>query len=156
MLPKQMVDTPFLLDSDCSKSTKKPITFFPLFRKYIIELILATDLNGEVANPIINAFRTRARASDPSKCDVPLNLAVPADRLLCLKMVIKCSDVSHAAKPLALHQKWSELITEEFLMQIEKEDSLGLPHMFSVSRDPVKFSESQVGFHSICCPAMLP
>jgi hypothetical protein len=148
MLPKEIIDAPFLPQAGAPGASGKPIAFFPFFRKYIIELILATDLSGEVANPIINAFRARARARASPKCghDAPLDLAVPADRLLCLKMVIKCSDIGHAAKPLELHQKWSELVTEEFLMQIEKEDSLGLPHMFSVSRDPVKFSESQVGF----------
>ena len=139
MLPHKILDP-----TDRDMENERKIAFFPNFRKYIIELILATDLSGDVARPILNAFQSRAFPSVPG--EEALSFASKKDRLLCLKVVIKCADLGHAAKSLALHRRWSDLVTEEFLIQIQKENDLGLPHMFNVSKDPIKFAESQIGF----------
>ena len=40
------------------------------------------------------------------------------DVKLLLQIVLKCADVSHAAKPLKLHKIWTVLITEEFFRQV--------------------------------------
>lgn len=40
------------------------------------------------------------------------------DRLLVLKMVIKCADISNPARPLDLYKKWVDCIMEEFWSQV--------------------------------------
>jgi hypothetical protein len=51
---------------------------------------------------------------DSSKCSPNKN----EDTTLLLEMLIKCADVSHAAKPLEVHLRWTALITEEFFRQV--------------------------------------
>ena len=44
--------------------------------------------------------------------------ATPAGQLLMMQMVIKVSDIGHAAKPLQQHIVWSNLISNEFFLQV--------------------------------------
>ena len=151
MFPKEVEVEIFNKNND--KELVK-LNFRGTFRKYIIALVLATDLAAEVANPILLRFREKTKAFKLHGADnkdilarkSALNFRDSSDRLLCLKMTIKCSDIAHGAKPLELHKRWSSLVTEEFLSQTEKEKDLRLPHAFVVSRDPKKYAKSQAGF----------
>ena len=143
MFPK-VVDIEIFNDKKEKEIAKA--NFLGTFRKYIIELVLATDLAKEVADPILNLFRQKTKVIAGTNDKPSLNFHDRKDRLLCLKMTIKCSDIAHGAKPLELHKRWSKLVTEEFLSQFEKENDLRLPHAFIVSEDPVKYAKSQAGF----------
>lgn len=38
--------------------------------------------------------------------------------LLCPQFMIQCADVSHPARILRLHERWSVLISEEYYLQV--------------------------------------
>ena len=54
----------------------------------------------------------------------------PEDRLLLLKIALKCADISHTAKSSEMHFKWTERITREFHKQVRT-------FSLSFSRSPV-------------------
>jgi len=64
----------------------------------------------------------------PTTFDVMRELSGTAEgRMLIMKFIIKCSDISHPARTFPIHKRWSELIQEEFFRQGDKEAKLGLP-----------------------------
>ena len=76
-----------------------------------------------------------------------LNLQDSNDtRLDLFKILIKCSDVGHAAKTIELHKKWCSLIMEEFFTQGDTEKSLGLSVSMFCDRETTNIFKSQAGF----------
>ena len=49
------------------------------------------------------------------------------DRMMVLKMAIKCADVSHTAKLEKMHYEWTQRIIEEFYLQGDEESQFNLP-----------------------------
>ncbi len=75
-----------------------------------------------------------------------LDRAQEDNRLLLLKMSIKCSDVGHSAKALSQHLKWTERIIEEFYQQGDEERKHGLPVSPFMDRYKDNVPKAQVGF----------
>lgn len=48
------------------------------------------------------------------------------DRLLLMKMIIKCADVSNPTKEMAIYEKWIHAILEEWRFQGDQERRLGM------------------------------
>lgn len=46
---------------------------------------------------------------------------------ICMKMIVKCSDVSNSARPTNIYLKWAHLICDEFFEQGDIEKELSLP-----------------------------
>jgi hypothetical protein len=46
--------------------------------------------------------------------EVVIDMQVDINRRLALEMTLKCADIAHGAKSLALHKEWSGMITREF------------------------------------------
>lgn len=67
-------------------------------------------------------------------------------RLACV-IAIKCADLGHATRPFDLHRKWTDLVTEEFFMQGDRERALGLP--VSPLCDRRDFNLCKVGRRSV-------
>lgn len=42
----------------------------------------------------------------------------PAERHLFMQVLMKCADISHPVRPPLLHRQWSNMISEEFFMQV--------------------------------------
>ncbi len=89
--------------------------------------------------------------------DVLRELCKEADgRLLLMKIVIKCADISHPARKLPLHKRWCELIQEEFYAQGDKEKATGLQVSPGMDRDkssPRAEAKGNVGFiHFVVAP----
>lgn len=91
-------------------------------RKTTIELILATDLGAHF--DLIG--QARALLSAAENGGPPIGMDDPKDRLMRMKLAIKCADVGHAVKSWELHDMWSGKITEEFYLQGDLETRLGL------------------------------
>lgn len=68
-----------------------------LVRKFVLELILATDLTKHFN--LLGVFRTRAIQLNE------IDLEKKEDLLFCLQIGLKCADINHSAKPLDLHIK---------------------------------------------------
>lgn len=69
------------------------------------------------------------------------------DVLMALRMVIKCADIGHAAKPFAQHVEWSRRVVTEFYRQGIEEHARGLPvqQFMDVANMPA-IAGSQCGF----------
>jgi hypothetical protein len=65
-------------------------------RKIIVEMILITDMAKHFES--LNNFKHRAITKDD------LKMTESDDRLLVLKMGLKCSDLGHSAKSTELHE----------------------------------------------------
>ena len=106
------------------------------FRKICIELILATDMSKHF--DLVETFKTKyAGCADISRADIRLDL---------FKMIVKASDLGHAAKNIELHQKWCAQVIEEFYLQGDQEKVLGLPISMYCDREHTNIGKSQAGF----------
>jgi len=126
------------------------------FRKIVIELVLGTDLavNMEVMNHFkveleqhkYAAMLGMVKQDEASPEFTPDQLSTPEDRLLLMKMMIKCADIGHVARPLPYHLVWTRNVTKEFYEQGDKERDLGLPVMPFMDRTVGGLAKSQAGF----------
>lgn len=99
-------------------------------RKTVIELVLATDMAQHVE--IFNQFQNKRKTEGKIICDINQHkistthlcisgidiIGSKPDRLLTLKMVIKCADISNPARDPALYKQWVDCIMEEFWRQV--------------------------------------
>ena len=109
------------------------------FRFTIIQLVLSTDLafSGEIHATYSDALESYEQTGSVDTSDI---------RLVLMQMVLKCADVSHAAKPLKLHYEWSRRVTSEFFAQGEREKEAGVPLTAICQRASVNVADSQCGF----------
>ena len=63
-----------------------------------------------------------------------------------MTMLLKCADISHAAKSWSLHQRWTDRCQQEFASQLEKEKQMGLPISMAVEDTKAGIASSQIGF----------
>lgn len=75
-------------------------------RKLIIEMILETDMSKHFDS--LGKFRARTLNS------VDFKLSNIDDKILLLKIALKCADIGHSAKEWKLHYDWSLKVVEEF------------------------------------------
>lgn len=74
----------------------------------------SNDSNGD--SDVVGELSTHRRCGG---LIAPYARQLDSEQLVIISgMVLKCCDVSHAARPNALHRKWSNLITEEFYAQV--------------------------------------
>lgn len=106
------------------------------FRKICIELILATDMSKHF--DLLETFKT--------KYSGPADITKAETRLDLFKIIIKASDLGHAAKTIELHQKWCAQVIEEFYLQGDQEKALGLPVSMYCDRETTNIGKSQSGF----------
>lgn len=72
---------------------------------------------SRVANWLIYANRSRQDSQQSFAEFTADELADAADRLLLLKMALKCGDLGHPAKCWRAHERWAGLVAEEFYAQ---------------------------------------
>jgi 3',5'-cyclic-nucleotide phosphodiesterase len=111
-----------------------------LVRKIVIELVLATDMAKHF--DFLGNFRAKLKSGASmaeTVCDVE-------ERIYLMKIIIKCSDIGHAAKIQEIHEKWSAKVCEEFFTQGDMEKERGLPISMYCDRDSTDIAKSQAGF----------
>ena len=74
-----------------------------------MEMILETDMAKHFE--ALGRFRSRAL----SLSEVPLTNV--DDKMLLLKIGLKCADTGHSSKKWELHYSWSSKVVEEFFLQ---------------------------------------
>ena len=67
-------------------------------------------------------------------------------RVICMKMIMKSSDVSNCARSTNIYLKWVDRICEEFYEQGDIEKDLGLPISPFMDRRITQINKSQIGF----------
>lgn len=110
---------------------------FKEFRKIVIDLVLATDLQQHF--DLVGSLRTRMASKS-------INVNNNDDLMLHLKLAIKVSDLGHCAKHVGIHQNWTGRIMEEFFMQGDREKAAGLPISAFMDRETTVKAKSQRGF----------
>ncbi|GIM01925.1 hypothetical protein Vretimale_6639 [Volvox reticuliferus] len=70
-----------------------------------------------------------------------------AERTLSLQIFLKAADLGHLGEELGVHQRWVRSLEEEFFLQGDKEQQLGLPISPLFDRSKQGVSKSQVGFY---------
>ena len=132
-----------------------PIEAYHFVRNIIIELVLATDMSKHFE--IINAFKNKI-IDLPEHQSLQKNdsttLPASTDKLLALKMAIKCADLSHTAAPWNEHKKWVILLQEELWNQGERENSLGLKTSILTDKNKKGLLSSQDGFFEMLAVPM--
>jgi len=126
-----------LLQTGNNIFSQLPAKQYKPIRKTIIEMVLATDLSQHF--DIVGQFKTQFKGNRIDK-------TAPQDRLLVLRMALKCGDLGHAAKSLEQHKQWVARITEEFYRQGDNERKHGLPISPFMDRQTANLPQSQVGF----------
>ncbi|GFH09652.1 phosphodiesterase [Haematococcus lacustris] len=114
-----------------------------VIRRYVIELVLATDMKqaGSLPTPppLANMGNKGQGVMDDDL------------RLLTLQMVMKVSDLGHLAHAKDVHRRWVQLLEEELFRQGDLEVAAGLPVSPLMDRTKAGVTRSQAGFFSLVC-----
>ncbi|ESN94429.1 hypothetical protein HELRODRAFT_68834, partial [Helobdella robusta] len=105
---------------------------FKEFRALVIEIVLATDMS----------FHFQQLKNMKNLLTTPENI----DKPKALSLLVHCADISHPGKNWRLHEKWTNLLVEEFFRQGDREAELDLPISPLCDRKNTIVAESQIGF----------
>lgn len=117
------------------------------FRRLVIDMVLATDMSKHMA--LLADLKTMVESKKVSRQNnevSSLSLDTYSDKILIMKNLIHCADLSNPTKPLALYQTWVDKIMEEFFRQGDLERSKGLDISPMCDRLTATVAKSQVGF----------
>ncbi|KAK0138453.1 High affinity cGMP-specific 3',5'-cyclic phosphodiesterase 9A [Merluccius polli] len=104
-------------------------------RAGMIKCILATDMARH--NEILNKFKVTLPVFDFKTKDHKEGL---------MKIMVKVSDISNEARPMAVAEPWLDCLLQEFFNQSDTEKLKGLPVTPFMDRDKVSKPSSQTGF----------
>jgi len=141
----------------CNILKSLPFVEYSKIRKILIDLVLSTDL--AVHFELMGLFKRKLQGNSinagtqsvsPSNTNSPappaLDVSVEEDKNMIMQILLKCGDLSHPSRPRKLHLKWSELVTEEFFQQGDRERALNLPPSMFMDRHSTNLAQSQIGF----------
>merc|ERR1712134_207185 len=113
------------------------------FRSLVIEMVMATDMKSHFS--ILDSFKMfqKARQEDPKSVKILTEMR----NVFCLAM--KVADLFHCSRPLEMHHRWVDLITEEFFTQGDLEMEKGMKISPGMDRSQPPGPLQQVGFTEI-------
>jgi len=116
---------------------------FLKFRALVIEMVLATDMKSHFE--ILDSFRRFQKA----KSEGSTSQDSCSEMRTVFPLAMKIADLIHCARPLEVHHRWVDLITEEFFIQgdLEKDKSMKVSPGMDRSQTPGPLQ--QVGFTEI-------
>ncbi|XP_062236303.1 high affinity cGMP-specific 3',5'-cyclic phosphodiesterase 9A-like [Platichthys flesus] len=101
----------------------------------MIKCILATDMARH--NEILNRFRSIQSVFDFSNKE---------HKEVLMNILLKVSDISNEARPMAVAEQWLDCLLQEFFNQSDTEKQKGLPVSPFMDRDKVSKPSSQTSF----------
>ncbi|XP_075687273.1 dual specificity calcium/calmodulin-dependent 3',5'-cyclic nucleotide phosphodiesterase 1A [Rhinoderma darwinii] len=101
-------------------------------RTLVIEMVLSTDMSGHFQQ--IKTMRNTLQQPEG------------IDKSKAMSLILHAADISHPAKTWDMHQRWTDLLMEEFFRQGDKEAELGLPFSPLCDRKSTLVAQSQIGF----------
>jgi len=125
---------------------------YRVVRKRIVECVLATDMARHAKSLAamkikLENFKPRNNGSYLSFLITEVTEESKFDRQQeILNYIIHSSDISNAAKPFNICEKWTDLVMTEFFLQGDLEKSLNLPISFLCDRNTVNIPKSQISF----------
>lgn len=126
---------------------------YNVFRKRIIETIIATDMfyHGKVVSSLKNKlfnWKELKKINEDELLINPNSKTLFDDQQEIINLAVHGADISHNTKPFKLSEKWTELLTEEFHVQGDNEKNIGLPISFLCDRQLTNVPKSQISFIS--------
>lgn len=116
---------------------------FYTFRSLVIDMVLATDMKSHFS--ILDSFKRFQKA----KKEDPKSVSVNTEISNVLAIAIKAADLIHCARPLEVHHKWVDYITEEFFIQGDLEKDKEMKISPGMDRSIPSGALQQVGFTEI-------
>ncbi|XP_058478531.1 high affinity cGMP-specific 3',5'-cyclic phosphodiesterase 9A-like [Solea solea] len=104
-------------------------------RAGMIKCILATDMARH--NEILNKFKSIQSVFDFTNKE---------HKEVLMKIIVKVSDISNEARPMAVAEPWLDCLLQEFFNQSDTEKLKGLPVTPFMDRDKVSKPSSQTSF----------
>ncbi|KRY21865.1 putative 3',5'-cyclic phosphodiesterase pde-4 [Trichinella patagoniensis] len=132
-----------LQETDCDILTGFSKKHRQLFRRIVIDTVLATDMSKHMS--LLADLKTMVETKKVSGPGVP-SLEKYSDRIQVLQNMIHIADLSNPAKPITLYQQWIDRLLEEYWKQGDRERELGLEISPMCDRRNVSREKSQVGF----------
>lgn len=125
-------------------------------RESIIDMVLATEMTKhfEHLSKFVNVLKTVVPNEEleddkqPESCqEVLMTMSSPENVKLVKRMLIKCADISNAARPTKLCVEWATRITEEYCRQTDEEKAKALPVVMpTFDRTTMSLPKAQMGF----------
>ncbi|XP_076305123.1 high affinity cAMP-specific and IBMX-insensitive 3',5'-cyclic phosphodiesterase 8B-like isoform X2 [Tachypleus tridentatus] len=127
---------------------------YQFVRESIIDMVLATEMSKhfEHLSKFVNVLKTVVPNEEMDdkqleSCPEVLAMSSPDNVKLVKRMLIKCSDISNAARPTKLCIEWATRITEEYCRQTDEEKAKGLPVVMpTFDRTTISIPKAQMGF----------
>ena len=121
-------------------------------RKRIIEAVLATDMANH--SKLVAIITSRLYYHNKDNKQLSLSQILDENKDInkfeiqqdYINFIVHSIDIGHAAKPFNLEMKWSDVVTQEFLNQGDKEKSMNLAISFLCDRKTSNLPNSQIGF----------
>lgn len=115
----------------------------------IVQIILSTDMAKHFVHLNQMNQLVDSQEFDPA--------VIAEHRLLLLKNLLKCADISNVARPFELADRWCSILCEEFFMQGDLEKAAGMEYSSPMNdREHLDKAKSQIGFYSnVCLPLYL-
>ncbi|KRZ08090.1 putative 3',5'-cyclic phosphodiesterase pde-4, partial [Trichinella zimbabwensis] len=132
-----------LQETDCDILTGFSKKHRQLFRRIVIDTVLATDMSKHMS--LLADLKTMVETKKVSGPGMP-SLEKYNDRIQVLQNMIHIADLSNPAKPINLYQQWIDRLLEEYWKQGDRERELGLEISPMCDRRNVSREKSQVGF----------
>ncbi|KAM4626833.1 dual specificity calcium/calmodulin-dependent 3',5'-cyclic nucleotide phosphodiesterase 1A-like isoform 2-T2 [Discoglossus pictus] len=101
-------------------------------RALVIEMVLSTDMSCHFQQ--IKTMRNTLQQPEG------------IDKAKAMSLILHAADISHPSKSWDMHQRWTNLLMEEFFQQGDKEAALGLPFSPLCDRKATMVAQSQIGF----------
>jgi hypothetical protein len=121
-----------------------------MFRKRVIEAVLATDMSNHFK--VLNSLKIRIDHLDTLEIlsESKLNRLVQStsDDLSqdLINYIVHSADISNPAKNFDIYSNWTNLVVMEFFNQGDLEKKQNLPVSFLCDRDVSDVPRSQIGF----------
>ncbi|CDW55503.1 protein pde g; protein pde c; protein pde b; prot ein pde a [Trichuris trichiura] len=132
-----------LQEPDCDILTGLSQKQRQLFRRIVIDTVLATDMSKHMS--LLADLKTMVETKKLSGPGLP-KLEKYGDRIQVLQNLIHIADLSNPSKPLPLYEQWVDRLLEEYWGQGDKEKELGFEVSPMCDRQNVSREKSQVGF----------
>eukprot|EP00927_Polykrikos_kofoidii_P071726 TRINITY_DN6795_c0_g2_i2.p1 TRINITY_DN6795_c0_g2~~TRINITY_DN6795_c0_g2_i2.p1 ORF type:complete len:1042 (+),score=207.31 TRINITY_DN6795_c0_g2_i2:471-3128(+) len=129
------------LTSSCNVFKTFDTQVFNTVRQIIVAAILSTDMKNHGKH----MKKLQALQMDVLTDDMAANAE---DRIVLVETFLHAADIANPFMPKAISAKWGDLVTAEFISQVEQERKLGLPVTAFMDglQDPVAAAKGQVGF----------
>ncbi|RHZ67223.1 hypothetical protein Glove_302g37 [Diversispora epigaea] len=115
------------------------------FRKIVVNAIIATDMG--LHNDYVEKINGQIKRFKSADFELDTQKKIDYERNIVVGALIKCADISNAARPHPIAKNWSNVLLEEFKCQGDLERKLGLPILPVNDRySNAKQSDSQIDF----------